>query len=1323
MSLTNCPCGVICEPASKRLENYLPHIIYLIRFFKGGKMKKSFLGAWVFLGILVSWGFAAKSDLSFCYLGVLADKYPVQLIRSELGRAGVNILDLKDGIILFETSGRTRITPFLKRLPFLKKVYTDGKAVLKDQRLKSLKDQRIPRKFAALSARNRRQLMEVTSATLSPSAENSQSLSQQGSKEAERTRMLRKQAGSLDSLLAIDRAIKSRALTRHKISPLQADDPYEDNDTMETAAAMTPGTYSNLQSLDDDWYKVNIPAGQDLIVTINFDSANGNLDLYLYDPDGNYLDSDYGLKDSKTVSAGNLAAGWYYIYVPSWDEANSYSMEITAANGLLGGISGRVTDESSNGIANVDVSVMDLDGYSAGWASTDSSGNYSVQGLIPGDYKVYFGTSNAGNYLPEYYNNKASFETADPITTTAGQTTSGINAQLTTGGSIKGRVTDSQGNGIEWVNIYAYDQYGYIAGNAYSDANGDYDVLWMTTGSYKVAFDAYSTSYLDKWYNDKNSFETADPVSVTTGQETSGINAELILGGSISGRVTDDQSGGGIGDVYVDAYDLDQNWISESWSDWDGNFLITRLAGGDFKVLFDPTSYSGNYIVQWYNNKKTFGSADPVTVILGQTTTEINAELKEGGMIYGQVSDAYGNGLDYASVTVYDTNRNWLGGESTDSDGSYTIQGLPSGKYKVHFNAWGNYVPEWYNNRVSYETADKVTVISGEATWGINARLADGGIISGQVTDTSGNGVPYAGVEIYDLKQNYTGYGSTDSNGDYSVDGLATGSYKAYFSDYGSDYVSEWYNDKRSFASGNSIKVTAKRTTSGIDAELATGGGITGTVTDGSGNPLKEVRAQVYDLNFNQISIVWTDANGEYFAGGVPEGSVKIFFSAILAGNDYCPEWYSDKSTFTEADPVSILSGQVTTDINAQLSEGGSISGRVTNGSGAGISDIYVIVFEPSNENLAISYGKSNSSGDYTVPGILSGNFKVYFDAEFTDYLSEWYDNKKSFGAADLVSVTAGQTTTGIDAVLEQSHSFLITNPTSATAWTRGEAVAITWTSTGSVARVNIFLNRGLGKVKTIALGTANTGLKNWIVPLDLGQASNYRVVIEDAAATSAVGFSEPFTINQSATLTAPSLVSPVDGATNQPTTLSFQWQDTNSSPQELKYQIRIKPAGGAYTLLNSTKDATSYLLTLTKANKAYSWNVRAIGNGSTIKNSAWANGGVDWSFTTSAPVTLNPPDLVAPADNATDQPLNVTLQWTDTNTMFQEKGYQIRIKPAGGAYTNVITAKDAISYLKKGLAKNKIYYWNVRAKGTGTSTKDSSWANSGVDWKFTTIK
>jgi hypothetical protein len=101
--------------------------------------------------------------------------------------------------------------------------------------------------------------------------------------------------------------------------------------------------------------------------------------------------------------------------------------------------------------------------------------------------------------------------------------------------------------------------------------------------------------------------------------------------------------------------------------------------------------------------------------------------------------------------------------------------------------------------------------------------------------------------------------------------------------------------------------------------------------------------------------------------------------------------------------------------------------------------------------------------------------------------------------------------------------------------------------------------------------------------------------------------------------LRPPKLKGPANGSVSvaQPVTLS--WQDTNdpSGPQELKYKIRIKPAGGTYAFINVPANSVIYVKSGLARNKAYSWNVQAVGNGTTVLNSSWANGGVDWKFTT----------------------------------------------------------------------------------------------------------
>jgi hypothetical protein len=103
----------------------------------------------------------------------------------------------------------------------------------------------------------------------------------------------------------------------------------------------------------------------------------------------------------------------------------------------------------------------------------------------------------------------------------------------------------------------------------------------------------------------------------------------------------------------------------------------------------------------------------------------------------------------------------------------------------------------------------------------------------------------------------------------------------------------------------------------------------------------------------------------------------------------------------------------------------------------------------------------------------------------------------------------------------------------------------------------------------------------------------------------------------QKSLLLPPKLNSPANGAVGLPTTVTLSWLDTNTNPQELKYRIRIKPAGGAYKTITLAANSVSYITSGLAKNKAYFWNVQAVGNGTSILNSGWANGGVDWKFTT----------------------------------------------------------------------------------------------------------
>jgi hypothetical protein len=107
------------------------------------------------------------------------------------------------------------------------------------------------------------------------------------------------------------------------------------------------------------------------------------------------------------------------------------------------------------------------------------------------------------------------------------------------------------------------------------------------------------------------------------------------------------------------------------------------------------------------------------------------------------------------------------------------------------------------------------------------------------------------------------------------------------------------------------------------------------------------------------------------------------------------------------------------------------------------------------------------------------------------------------------------------------------------------------------------------------------------------------------------------YTASSKVMLLPPKMTSPASGSIDIPTTVVFQWQDTNSNPQELKYKIRLKPAGGVYANIPVPAYFTSCAVAGLIRNKTYYWNIQAVGNGTSILTSGWANGGVDWKFTT----------------------------------------------------------------------------------------------------------
>lgn len=761
----------------------------------------------------------------------------------------------------------------------------------------------------------------------------------------------------------------------------------------------------------------------------------------------------------------------YYDGVRDWDSATPVSVELATdtsnidADLPLGGtITGSVTGDGTPLEEGVEVQVYDAQtGDYAGAGYVGAGGAYIVNGLYAGDYLVFFepGSYNSdfgADLLGEWYDDARYQADATPVTVAQSQETSGINADLASGGAITGTVTGDGGPLADDVDVNVYDSAtGDWIGSAWTRGDGTYSISPLYPGEYTLFFDAddynsiNGTSFLDQWYDGVRYQADATPVSVAAGVDTTGIDVDLPVGGTISGMVTGD--GGPLADtVRVIAYDaVTSDWIASAYTDGTGSYQIKGLYAGDYRVYFDVDEYnytnSTSFVGEWYDDAHLEQDATVVSVSQATVTSGVDADLAIGGIITGTVT---GDGMDLAeiNVVVFDAvTGDWLGDVWTDSDGTYAVRGLYPGDCKVRFDPgylnWMNdtaFLQEYYDNQRYYEDATPVTVDFGTVATSIDADLEIGGSISGTV---SGDGSPVGeglSIQVYEASTgNWMGSASTQSDGTYSVTPLYSGEYLLEFSagEYNyynaTGFVSEWYDDVRLYSDATPVAVEVGLDTPGIDADLAVGGTISGTVT-GDGDVLEGVDVYAYDVLTGEYGgDVYTEADGTYSIRGLWSGDFNVGFFPnehnYDNGTAFMDEFYSNVRDWEDATPVAVVLGDDTPDIDADLEIGAILSGTVTGDGGAPLGDVIV--------SLRDTYGRyiddtwCDDTGAWAFRGVAPGDYLLDFDTSYVNdwhhqsYVREYWNDAATFADADTISVDFGDVMDGLDAQLVQGGAHI----------------------------------------------------------------------------------------------------------------------------------------------------------------------------------------------------------------------------------------------------------------------------------------------------------
>ena len=210
----------------------------------------------------------------------------------------------------------------------------------------------------------------------------------------------------------------------------------------------------------------------------------------------------------------------------------------------------------------------------------------------------------------------------------------------------------------------------------------------------------------------------------------------------------------------------------------------------------------------------------------------------------------------------------------------------------------------------------------------------------------------------------------------------------------------------------------------------------------------------------------------------------------------------------------------------------------------------------------------------------------------------------------------------------------------------------------------------------------------------------HYKVISGDESGNVASSGDYTFSTNTPPPPAAPTLLSPVNNATNQPINLTLRWM---RSPTAASYRLQLStdPNFAGNILVNdSTIVDTFRVVTGLAYNTIYYWRVNAKNAGGTSAFSAARR------FTTSLPA----PTLVSPPNNAISQPINnLTLRW---NALAGATSYRLQLGIdstfVSGLVKNDSTIADTFRVVN-GLAMNTRYYWRVNGKNNGGSGPFSS--------------
>lgn len=328
-----------------------------------------------------------------------------------------------------------------------------------------------------------------------------------------------------------------------------------------------------------------------------------------------------------------------------------------------------------------------------GSACTDASGDYVIEDAIPGTWIVRF-YDDTGGYAPQWWGSDApARESAAQLTVPAGVTTTGIDAELSTAAALSGRVIDAaSGRPLADVCPSPYQgsrgDFFQNAVTSCSDTQGRWSVRGLPAGDATVTFSANVEDhpYLDTWAYGSSTQARATVFRLAAGETTALRDVKMVLGGVLTGQVTDAATGRPVEGVYVDVNPFgpragagEGRWSKRTGPD--GRYTIRGISPG----TRTPVAYDEEH--ERYGWQWAGGATDPATgtsiKFKEGRTSQLNFTMRPGASVTGHVVMSDGSVpetsgmvdvVTYPSGAAVGWSSDYFGG-----NGAFRVTGLPDG--------------------------------------------------------------------------------------------------------------------------------------------------------------------------------------------------------------------------------------------------------------------------------------------------------------------------------------------------------------------------------------------------------------------------------------------------------------------------------------------------------------------------------------------------------------------------------------------------------------------------------------------------------------------